>query len=246
MAAPSWAEWNGSETARRGVIAIHVAVGLALGSAIAVLAPFDLAFAAATGGSPLRRAVALPALALAGLSFAGRVGLQVPATRLRHPIAAPLAVAAVVALAIVAVDCRLFTGVLPASYRELFAGVGLAQRLLLFMLRAFNENILYRLFLTSLLVWLLSRIWRGGGARPAPAAYWAAITLAQGINVAINVVLPASGPVTPLDLLYDGVRYVLPGVVWGYLYWRHGFVTAEIASVGCHPFLQPPLGYFLG
>ena len=37
----------------------------------------------------------------------------------------------------------------------------------------------------------------------------------------------------------------VPGVIWGYLYWRPGFVAAEIASVGTHPFLQPALGILL-
>jgi hypothetical protein len=34
-------------------------------------------------------------------------------------------------------------------------------------------------------------------------------------------------------------------VVWGYLYWRPGFVAAEIASVGTHPLLQPALALLL-
>jgi hypothetical protein len=40
-------------------------------------------------------------------------------------------------------------------------------------------------------------------------------------------------------------RYVAPGVVWAWLYWRHGFVTAEVASVTCHLFLQPPFGMLI-
>jgi len=46
-------------------------------------------------------------------------------------------------------------------------------------------------------------------------------------------------------LVYDVVRYIPPGVLWGYLYSRNGFATAEIASVGTHPFLQPFLGVLI-
>jgi hypothetical protein len=47
------------------------------------------------------------------------------------------------------------------------------------------------------------------------------------------------------DALLPIDRPIVPGVIWGYLYWRHGFVAAEIASVGMHPFLQPALGILL-
>jgi len=113
------------------------------------------------------------------------------------------------------------------------------------MLAAYVENIEYRLFLMSALVWAIGSLWRGSDGRPANGAFWTAMTLAQIVNIAVNVAPQAAGPITPLALAYDGLRYLFPGVVWGYLYWRHGFVAAEIASVGAHPFLQPPLGYFL-
>lgn len=46
-------------------------------------------------------------------------------------------------------------------------------------------------------------------------------------------------------LVYDLLRYVVPGVLWAWLFWRFGFVTAEVASVGCHIFLQPGFGILL-
>jgi len=65
--------------------------------------------------------------------------------------------------------------------------------------------------------------------------------IAQVINISMNV----SEPSSPMLLVYDVVRYIPPGVLWGYLYWRNGFATAEIASVGTHPFLQPFLGVLI-
>jgi hypothetical protein len=217
-------------------------VTLAIGSIIAIVGPFDVAFGLATGDSALLRAVALPALGLAGLFFAGRVGLTVPTFGLRHPWRTPLAVAFAVAAGVAAIDGFIFRSLLLPDYVEYFRNTDDGERLFYFMLRAFNEQILYRLFLMSFLVWCLGLLWRGDGGRPADGAYWVAMTLAQIANIAINMPLPA----TPGMLCYDFVRYICPGIVWGYLYWRHGFMTAEVAHVGTHPFLQPALGYLLG
>ena len=216
-------------------------VTLAIGSVIAAIGPFDVAFGLSTGGSAVLRAVALPAMGLAGLFFASRVGLTVPTFGLRHPVRTPLAVAFAVAFAVAAIDGFVFRPLLLPDYVEYFRNSDDAERLLYFMLRAFNEQIIYRLFLMSFLVWGLGLIWRGDGGRPANGAYWAAMTMAQVANIAINMPLPA----TPTMLCYDIARYICPGIVWGYLYWRHGFMTAEIAHVGTHPFLQPALGYLL-
>jgi hypothetical protein len=217
-------------------------VTLAIGSVIAIVGPFDVAFGFATGGSAVLRAVALPALGLAGLFFASRVGLAVPTFELRHPWRTPLAIAFAVAAAVAAIDGFIFRPILLLDYVEYFRKSDDLERLLYFMLRAFNEQIIYRLFLMSFLVWGLGLLWRGEGGRPADGAYWAGMLIAQVVNIAINMPLPA----TPSMFCYDFVRYICPGIVWGYLYWRHGFMTAEVAHVGTHPFLQPALGYLLG
>jgi hypothetical protein len=224
---------------------LHAWITLGIGSSIVALAPFDIAFAFATAGSATARVAALTALGLVGLVCAGRVGLGVSSVGLRRTLCTPLAVGAATALGIVVIDCFVFRRVLPADYVELFRNTRLGPRLLYFMLRAFTENVIYRLFLMSLLVSLLGSVWRRSDGEPANGAYWTAMTLAQIANITINVVALMPAPITPVELAYDGVRYVVPGVIWGYLYWRHGFVTAEIASVGAHPFLQPALGYLL-
>jgi hypothetical protein len=106
------------------------------------------------------------------------------------------------------------------------------------MMRAWNENIIYRLTVMSVLAWIIGFVWRGDGGRPAAGAFVLAAVIAQVINISINV----SEASSCMMLVYDVLRYIVPGVLWGYLYWRHGFATAEIASVGTHPFLQPLLG----
>lgn len=66
------------------------------------------------------------------------------------------------------------------------------------------------------------------------------MVLAQCVNIAMNVAVLE--PVTAPLLFYDAIRYVAPGVLWAWLYLRFGFVSAEVASVGCHLFLQPMFG----
>jgi hypothetical protein len=107
------------------------------------------------------------------------------------------------------------------------------------MLRAFNENVLYRLFAFSTLGYLLAQM-----SKRRAMSFIISMVVAQVVNVGIN--LPtANDPVAPLFLIYFALRGVVPGVVWAALFWRFGFTAAEIGSVGCHVFLQPMLGALL-
>jgi hypothetical protein len=210
--------------------------GMILAGAIAWFAPFDLAFGAATLGSPALRAAAIIALALIGIVVGRGIGLGVEPRALKRPISLPLAVAAAVAVACWAADWA-FRAEVPASYTALMTRVPLGLRITLFMLRAFNENIMYRLFLGSILVRLIGLAWRSRAGQPAAGAFWLGFALSQMANVWINVTSLA--PVTPLAVLHDTVRYVAPGMVWSWLYWRHGFQSNEIACTTVHLFFQP-------
>jgi len=218
---------------------------LGVGSLIAAVAPFDLAFDSLTHGSPLARALALPVIGIVGFLAARRVGLGFGLKDLEYPVGFPILVAALVAAGVAIVDGFLFRGYLSSNYVQIFSTVGLTSRLLYFMPRAFNENLIYRWCVMSTLIWMIGTLWHDADRRPADGAYWLGIVLAQVINISINVVAVSHSPVTPGLLVYDCIRYIVPGVIWGYLYWRHGFVAAEIASVGTHPLLQPALGFLL-
>jgi hypothetical protein len=212
--------------------------GLLLAAEIAWFTPFDRAFDAATFGIPAVRAVMIVALALAGAATARQLGLGVASRDLRRPIVTPVLVAAAVAGA-----CGLADGLMrpqvPPSVLGGIATIPLPLRTFLFMLRAFNENILYRLFLGSVFVWLIGRVWKGDDGRPASGAFWLGFTASQAVNVWINVTSLA--PVTPMALVHDAIRYVGPGLVWSRLYWKHGFQSNEIACTSVHLFLQPLL-----
>jgi hypothetical protein len=210
---------------------------------IAAIAPFDVLFAAATFGSPFARVGLIAVLALVGGFCADRVGLRLEGHGTRRPVLVGVAAAIATADYVAAIDGVVFRATLPASYVSFFETTGLRDRLIYFMLRAFNENVIYRLFVFSSIFYLISRI-KGASANvlPPPVLIWCAIGATQMLNIGVNVAALSPDPISFAALLYDALRYVAPGVLWGWLYWRFGFLTAEVASVGCHIFLQPALG----
>src|SRR6476620_5943746 len=175
---------------------------LAVGAAIAAVAPFDRAFEALTIGSPIARVTALVAVVLAGFVFAAKVGARVESHDLRHPLITPLAIDAAVAVGITTLDAWVFRPILAPGYVAFVSETDLPHRLAYFMLRAFNESILYRLFLSSVLVWAIGRFWRRPDGLPANGAFWLGMGAAQVINIAINVTFLDGFATTPALLVH--------------------------------------------
>jgi len=208
-----------------------------LAMAIAACLPFDRGLQAITAGHTAPHVALVGAMALAGGWLAPRAGLSLGGRwgdSLRVGLVWALGMTAYVLLIdIVAMRPMMAPGVVA------FAHTPLADRLLLFAIRAFNENVIYRLFVFGGVMAAL-RIWHKG--RPAPlAVVLAAGTVAQLVNITLNVVMPATQAITSAELAYWAVRYIAPGVAWAWLYARHGFATAEVASVGTHFVLQPAM-----
>ncbi|HXV01577.1 MAG TPA: hypothetical protein VG166_13880 [Caulobacteraceae bacterium] len=212
---------------------------VAIAVSIAWIAPFDRFFAEATFALPALRAVLIVALAAVGAWLAPRVSLEVGQHGLRRPLLFPLAVSLGVAVWCAAIDVAMVRRVGHAgAYAALIQGGPLGPRLIYYSLRAFNENVIYRLFATTLLAWAFARL-AGHRRDPAPAAaIVAAVVIAQLVNILGNVTF-GGGPVTAFSVAYDSLRYIAPGIVWGLLYWRFGFVTTEIACTSVHLFFQP-------
>ena len=227
---------------RRPLPDVRLLIGLTAAAAIAWLQPFDLAFGAATFGVPALRAIAIAALALVGIELGGRVGLGLEPPGRKGPILLPLGLAAGTAVYCAGVDW-LFRPALHADYRLMFSAVPLTARWTAFMLRAFNENIMYRLFLGATLAGALGRVWRNEQGGPANGAFWCAFALSQAINVWVNVTSQAS--LSLAAVAHDGLRYFAPGMLWSWLFWRRGFQANEIASTSVHLFFQPLAGALL-
>jgi hypothetical protein len=218
---------------------------LLISMAIAAIAPFDVGFTAATLGSPVLRVALIAALALIGAFSADRVGFQLAGHDGRRSILIGSAAAIIVALYVTALDGFIFRSSLPGSYVEYFEHTSLQNRLAYFMLRAFNENVIYRLFVFSTATYAVSRARGVKASELHPAIVWSLMVATQLLNIGLNVTLQSPEPLAPEPLIYDALRYIAPGVLWAWLFRRFGFMTAEIASVGCHAFLQPALGWLI-
>ncbi len=235
----------GSTSAQAAPLSYLAAVILlVVGSAIAGMAGFDIMFNAITGGLPWLRSGLFAVMTIAGLLCAGQVGLALLPKRGSSDIAMALGIGLAMACAVAVTDGILFRSIVPRAYIAFIEQNALGFRLIYFLTRAFNEEIFYRLILMSVIAGGL-RLVRGCQRDALPdAIFWIAIAAAQIIAIALNL-LPSLPPAaqTPTFALYAALRFIFPGILWGYLYWRHGFVTAEIAHVSTHIFLQPLLGH---
>ncbi len=217
---------------------IRLLIGCMVAAAIAWLAPFDLAFSALTLGSPALRSLTIVALALIGGWAARRVGLGVGPRRLRRPILWPLIAAVGMAAYCLVIDL-IFKSELSASYLRVMTTVPTAERILVFAARAYNENLIYRFFLGSVLTYIIASIYRRLTGKQSAFSYVAGFSISQIANIWINV--SQFAPFTPLHAVHDALRYVAPGLIWAWLYCRHGFQSNEIACTSVHVFLQPLL-----
>lgn len=89
------------------------------------------------------------------------------------------------------------------------------------------EEIQLRLFLATLLVWIIARI---KGAQPRPQVYWIAIITAALLFGVGH--LPAAAQIWNLDALVISRTVLLnaiAGVVFGWVYWKRGLEMAIVA-----------------
>jgi membrane protease YdiL (CAAX protease family) len=90
-----------------------------------------------------------------------------------------------------------------------------------------NEEILLRLFLMSIVVWLFSKI---NAIKDKPITFWISIII-TAIIFGIGHLPTARllGPLTPLITTRIIVLNGIGGIVFGYLYWKKGIESAMIA-----------------
>jgi hypothetical protein len=149
-------------------------------------------------------------------------------TNPRGAMVASAVSAGAVTLAILFIDSVLFRGRLSSAYVSTFTVGPLAPRMASFMLRSVYEETAYRLGVMTALVAIACRL----QAAVSPVVMIAVIILAQLANV---------WPLILADPAYASLRYLAVGCVWGWLYWRHGWVSAVGGHVGAHLALDPLL-----
>jgi hypothetical protein len=93
-----------------------------------------------------------------------------------------------------------------------------------------NEEILLRLFLMSLLVWIFFKIKKTNEGKPTKAGVWLAIILAAIIFGAGHLpTVMAITTLTPLVIIRTVVLNCVGGIIFGWLYWRKGLESAMIS-----------------
>lgn len=133
-----------------------------------------------------------------------------------------------VAVFVVLLDCGPFGRHLSASYVAFYTSP-LLPRLPVMCLKAMLEEVVYRGVLMTACALVLAAVWR----RPPPGAAMVLIIIGtQAANV---------GAVVLADPLYGTWRYLAVGCVWGWLYWRHGWVSALVGHASVHLVLDPLL-----
>ena len=101
-----------------------------------------------------------------------------------------------------------------------------------FLYGGITEEIMIRFGLMTLFVWLLQTVFR----TQTPVVYWSAIVgaaLLFGAGHLPAMHLLVANPSTML-VLYIILANALAGIVFGWVYWRHGLVFAMIAHAIAH------------
>src|SRR6266446_260315 len=134
-------------------------------------------------------------------------------------------------------DALLFRSVIPAAQAALVSGFSALNRIAYFTPLAVLEEVESRLVLMSALVWILTVL-----AGPRAWCFWAAIMVtAMLFYPALHVAYLSALAPTPLTVVREIMLHSGAGIVWGYLYWRHGLVAAIAGHISAHISLQPLL-----
>ncbi len=93
-----------------------------------------------------------------------------------------------------------------------------------------NEEVLLRLFVMTLIAWMISRIKRTEEGKPASADMWLAIIIAAVIfGIGHLPAVMAITTLTPLVIVRTIILNAVGGIIFGWLYWKKGLESAMIS-----------------
>lgn len=204
----------------------------------------------------VQNGVILSVVILIGMVLSARTGLGYPIVQawatgeplppLRPIVTAGILLGGAAGVALVLIDAIFFVRQLPASmlstleiplWKRMLAGV---------VYGGITEELLMRLFLVSLIAWLLGRWWRNAEGLPSSGAFWTAIIIVAIIFGLGH--LPATSAFAPLTQTLVARAIVLngiAGIAFGWLYWRRSLESAMIAHATAHLIMQLPGAIFL-
>ncbi len=176
-----------------------------------------------------------------GLLLAHHLGLGAPllegllagksvATQALAIVVPALILGIVPAAFLLLLEITVFWPRLPQTMRTGFPIPALWKRFLACFYGGIAEELLCRLFLLSLLAWLISLVWHVPGGEPAAGAFWLANVLAAVIFGLGH--LPTTAALTRLTPLLIARAILLNGIVgiaFGYLFWQYGLEAAMLA-----------------
>lgn len=209
--------------------------------------------------SVLQSALLLGIVTAIGLWLAPRVGLGLPLVeawvnhqpvnrRWRTLVTQSIIIGIVAALLIIGLEILYFSPAMAAQ--------GLAfpesaqppawQGFLASFYGGITEEVMLRLFLMTLLVWLGSKVTRTSAGQPTAAIFWLAIILAAIIfglghlpaTTALGV--PLNGLIVTRAIILNGI----PGLAFGWLYWRRGLEGSMMAHFSADILLHVILPLF--
>jgi membrane protease YdiL (CAAX protease family) len=186
----------------------------------------------------------------AGIALSRRIGAEMPLLsrwlegneppRLRPNLPMAAIVGLVLGTILAVVDAAVFLSRVPAGVREFGQSVALWKRLLAGLFYGgITEELLMRLFLFSLVAWVLGRVRRRPDGLPSDGAFWSANVLVAALFALGH--LPATqalGPLTPAVVVRSFLLNGAASMVFGYLFWRRGLEAAMTAHASAHVGLQ--------
>jgi hypothetical protein len=176
-----------------------------------------------------------------GLLLAHHLGLGVPllegllagksVTAQAQAIIAPALLFGIAPAALLLLlEITVFWPRLPQTMRTTFPIPALWKRFLASFYGGIAEELLCRLFLLSLLAWLIGFAWHMPGGKPALGVLWLANILAAVIFGLSH--LPTTAALVKLTPLLIGRAILLNGIIGvavGYLFWQYGLEAAMLA-----------------
>jgi len=166
-----------------------------------------------------------------------RLGLRILPHGGARPLGVAIAAGLVFGIAMALADALLFYSVIPESQTALVSRFSAIDRIGYFAPLAVADELIFRLVVMSLLVWALV-----SAAGQRAWCFWGAILgTALLVYPALHQTYLSSLVLTPLSVLREITLHGGAGILWGYLYWRHGLTAAIAGHVGAHLSLQPLL-----
>lgn len=176
-----------------------------------------------------------------GLLIAHHIGLGAPllegllagksvTTQAQRVIAPALILGTVTAAVLLVLEITVFWPRLPQAMRTSFPIPSLWKRFLACFYGGIDEELLCRLFLLSLLAWLISFVWHLPDGLPTLGALWLANILAAIIfGLGHLPTTAALAKLTPLLIVRAILLNGIVGVAFGYLFWHYGLEAAMLA-----------------